>query len=93
MYSINRPESSGKVASNGTGDDVVNQEKNKSEGTPGFKVYVNKRPTSMSEVIKDLEAQFLNLFLFNIGLEMILKLSSLTGYLEAQFLFDRYLMG
>ncbi|KAF5742907.1 hypothetical protein HS088_TW09G00969 [Tripterygium wilfordii] len=28
------------------------------EETPGFTVYVNRRPTSMSEVIKDLEAQF-----------------------------------
>lgn len=26
--------------------------------TPGFTVYVNRRPTSMAEVIKDLEAQF-----------------------------------
>ncbi|PSS36384.1 UPF0307 protein like [Actinidia chinensis var. chinensis] len=26
--------------------------------TPGFMVYVNRRPTSMAEVIKDLEAQF-----------------------------------
>ncbi|KAD6794899.1 hypothetical protein E3N88_05795 [Mikania micrantha] len=30
----------------------------KPEGTPGFTVYVNRRPTSMSEVIKDIEAQF-----------------------------------
>lgn len=28
------------------------------EDTPGFTVYVNRRPTSMAEVIKDLEAQF-----------------------------------
>lgn len=28
------------------------------EETPGFTVYVNRRPTSMSEVIKDLESQF-----------------------------------
>ncbi|KAJ0030314.1 hypothetical protein Pint_14052 [Pistacia integerrima] len=28
------------------------------EETPGFTVYVNRRPTSMSEVIKDLEDQF-----------------------------------
>lgn len=55
---VSKAESSGKVASNGTGDGIVNQEKSKSEGTPGFTVYVNKRPTSMSEVIKDLEAQF-----------------------------------
>lgn len=29
------------------------------EETPGFTVYVNKRPTSMAEVINDLEAQFM----------------------------------
>uniref|UniRef100_M1A6E4 Uncharacterized protein n=1 Tax=Solanum tuberosum TaxID=4113 RepID=M1A6E4_SOLTU len=29
------------------------------EETPGFTVYVNRRPTSMSEVIKDLESQFM----------------------------------
>ncbi|KAF8400193.1 hypothetical protein HHK36_013489 [Tetracentron sinense] len=28
------------------------------EETPGYTVYVNRRPTSMAEVIKDLEAQF-----------------------------------
>lgn len=28
------------------------------EDTPGFTVYVNRRPTSMAEVIRDLEAQF-----------------------------------
>ncbi|KAG8373949.1 hypothetical protein BUALT_Bualt11G0078300 [Buddleja alternifolia] len=30
----------------------------KEETTPGFTVYVNRRPTSMAEVIKDLEEQF-----------------------------------
>ncbi|XP_009613914.1 nitrate regulatory gene2 protein [Nicotiana tabacum] len=29
------------------------------EETPGFTVYVNRRPTSMSEVIKELESQFM----------------------------------
>lgn len=55
---VSKGESSGKVANNGMGDVVSNQERNKNEGTPGFTVYVNRRPTSMSEVIKDLEAQF-----------------------------------
>lgn len=55
---VSKGESSGKVVSNGNGDVVSNQERRKSEGTPGFTVYVNRRPTSMSEVIKDLEAQF-----------------------------------
>lgn len=54
----NRAQSSGQVGNIGTGDVVSNQEKGKNEGTPGFTVYVNRRPTSMSEVIKDLEAQF-----------------------------------
>ncbi|XP_076898334.1 nitrate regulatory gene2 protein-like [Bidens hawaiensis] len=48
---VMKGENSGKVVNNG-----------KSEGgpgpRPGFTVYVNRRPTSMSEVIKDLEAQF-----------------------------------
>ncbi|XP_071714898.1 uncharacterized protein [Rutidosis leptorrhynchoides] len=55
---VSKTESSGKVANNGTGDVVSNQERAKNEGTPGFTVYVNRRPTSMSEVIKDLEDQF-----------------------------------
>ncbi|KAG6705816.1 protein ALTERED PHOSPHATE STARVATION RESPONSE 1-like [Carya illinoinensis] len=29
------------------------------EETPGFTVYVNRRPTSMAEVVKDLESQFM----------------------------------
>ncbi|KAJ0744763.1 hypothetical protein HanPI659440_Chr10g0391341 [Helianthus annuus] len=55
---VSKGESSGKVVNTGNGDGVMNQEKGKTEGTPGFTVYVNRRPTSMSEVIKDLEAQF-----------------------------------
>lgn len=51
-------ESSGKVVSNGNQNGVLNQERGKTEGTPGFTVYVNRRATSMSEVVKDLEAQF-----------------------------------
>nr|XP_043625149.1 protein ALTERED PHOSPHATE STARVATION RESPONSE 1-like [Erigeron canadensis] len=56
---VSKAESSGKVVNNGKGDAVANHERSKSEGTPGFTVYVNRRPTSMSEVIKDLEAQFM----------------------------------
>jgi hypothetical protein len=37
--------------------EVGDQEAN--EETPGFTVYVNKRPTSMAEVVKDLENQFM----------------------------------
>ncbi|KAL9242288.1 hypothetical protein vseg_016305 [Gypsophila vaccaria] len=37
---------------------TVTEREKKEEETPGFTVYVNKRPTSMDEVIKDLESQF-----------------------------------
>ncbi|CBI40119.3 unnamed protein product, partial [Vitis vinifera] len=37
---------------------TVSDQKSKEE-TPGFTVYVNRRPTSMAEVIKDLEEQFM----------------------------------
>jgi len=37
---------------------TVTEREKKEEETPGFTVYVNRRPTSMDEVIKDLEAQF-----------------------------------
>lgn len=37
---------------------TVTKREKKEEETPGFTVYVNRRPTSMDEVIKDLEAQF-----------------------------------
>lgn len=55
---VSKAESSAEVVNNGMADVVSNQESGKTEGTPGFTVYVNRRPTSMSEVIKDLEAQF-----------------------------------
>lgn len=38
--------------------EVGDQEEAKEE-TPGFTVYVNQRPTSMAEVVKDLETQFM----------------------------------
>ncbi|KAL2928859.1 Nitrate regulatory gene2 protein [Bienertia sinuspersici] len=40
-------------------ENVVSEREKKEEETPGFTVYVNKRPTSMDEVIKDLESQFM----------------------------------
>ncbi|KAJ9538408.1 hypothetical protein OSB04_031141 [Centaurea solstitialis] len=55
---VSKAQSSGDVVNNGTKDVASNQESGKTDGTPGFTVYVNRRPTSMSEVIKDLEAQF-----------------------------------
>ncbi|KAI3715253.1 hypothetical protein L6452_22226 [Arctium lappa] len=55
---VSKAQCSGEVVNNGRAD-VSNQESGETEeGTPGFMVYVNRRPTSMSEVIKDLEAQF-----------------------------------
>lgn len=43
---------------NGNQEVAVGDQEAKDE-TPGFTVYVNRRPTSMAEVIKDLEAQFM----------------------------------
>ncbi|KAG4929652.1 hypothetical protein AAZX31_17G058600 [Glycine max] len=41
-----------------TGQEMETGNQEAKEETPGFTVYVNRRPTSMAEVIKDLEAQF-----------------------------------
>ncbi|KAL5699480.1 hypothetical protein ACHQM5_030374 [Ranunculus cassubicifolius] len=38
-------------------NDTVGHQEGKEE-TPGFTVYVNKRPTTMAEVVKDIETQF-----------------------------------
>lgn len=38
---------------------MVTEREKKEEEAPGFTVYVNRRPTSMDEVIKDLESQFM----------------------------------
>ncbi|XP_024963985.1 nitrate regulatory gene2 protein-like [Cynara cardunculus var. scolymus] len=59
---VSKAQNLGEVSNNGTAEVVSNQESAKIEGTPGFTVYVNRRPTSMSEVIKDLEAQFTIIF-------------------------------
>ncbi|KAG4970136.1 hypothetical protein AAZX31_13G082500 [Glycine max] len=40
------------------GQEMATGNQEAKEETPGFTVYVNRRPTSMVEVIKDLEAQF-----------------------------------
>ncbi|RDX76202.1 Nitrate regulatory gene2 protein, partial [Mucuna pruriens] len=45
-----------KAQTAGQAMEIGNQEAK--EETPGFTVYVNRRPTSMAEVIRDLEAQF-----------------------------------
>ncbi|CAA3026765.1 Hypothetical predicted protein [Olea europaea subsp. europaea] len=46
------------IVQNNSKEAIVADCESKSE-TPGFTVYVNKRPTSMAEVIKDLEDQFM----------------------------------
>ena len=54
--SIRMSESQGQVEIGNRGT-VVSDKKSKEE-TPGFTAYINRRPTSMAEVIKDLEEQF-----------------------------------
>lgn len=49
------------------------------EETPGFTVYVNRRPTSMSEVIKDLESQFM------IACSSAKEVSSVLEAIRAQY--------
>ncbi|KAK9705844.1 hypothetical protein RND81_07G086500 [Saponaria officinalis] len=51
------PTAAGRVEVN-RHENMVTEREKKEEETPGFTVYVNKRPTSMDEVIKDLESQF-----------------------------------
>ncbi|XP_027368759.1 nitrate regulatory gene2 protein-like [Abrus precatorius] len=58
--------------------EVGNQEAQ--EETPGFTVYVNRRPTSMAEVIRDLDAQF------TIVCNAANDLSSLLEAKKAQYL-------
>ncbi|KAI4380267.1 hypothetical protein MLD38_006477 [Melastoma candidum] len=54
---VSQPQAAGKL-------EITNQEgavghhSSSKEEAPGFTVYVNRKPTSMAEVIKDLEAQF-----------------------------------
>lgn len=51
---VTKAQNSGQV----TNQETAVDDREAKEETPGFTVYVNRRPTSMSEVIKDLEAQF-----------------------------------
>ncbi|CAA0843050.1 Protein of unknown function (DUF630 and DUF632 [Striga hermonthica] len=53
---VERAKSVGQVSKKETV--VANCESKEEKPTPGFTVYVNKRPTSMMEVVKDLEDQF-----------------------------------
>lgn len=54
---VSRAQSVGQVENSKQGV-VVGDHEAKDE-TPGFTVYVNRRPTSMAEVIKDLDTQFM----------------------------------
>ncbi|CAL9194969.1 unnamed protein product [Musa hybrid cultivar] len=42
-------------------DQGIVRDRNSSQETPGFTVYINRRPTSMGEVMKDIEAQFVRI--------------------------------
>lgn len=53
---VSKAQSAEQVSNQETG---VGGDLEANEETPGFTVYVNKRPTSMTEVIKDLETQFM----------------------------------
>lgn len=55
-FQVSKAQSAGHVDSSHQ-EMAIGKEEAKEE-TPGFTVYVNRRPTSMGEVIKDLEAQF-----------------------------------
>lgn len=52
---VSKSQNSGQVSNQET---AVGDNRDAHVETPGFTVYVNRRPTSMTEVVKDLEAQF-----------------------------------
>ncbi|XP_022153366.1 uncharacterized protein LOC111020881 [Momordica charantia] len=54
---VSRVQNAGPIASTSQESAVADPETK--EETPGFTVYVNRKPTSMAEVIKELEAQFM----------------------------------
>ncbi|KAL1218390.1 Protein ALTERED PHOSPHATE STARVATION RESPONSE 1 [Cardamine amara subsp. amara] len=55
---LSRGEATGNVVGVGKVEEMNNVVNVAKRETPGFTVYVNRRPTSMAEVIKDLEDQF-----------------------------------
>ncbi|KAK7329218.1 hypothetical protein VNO77_23369 [Canavalia gladiata] len=55
-FDVSKSQTAGHIESNHR-EMAVGKQEGKEE-TPGFTVYVNRRPTSMAEVINDLEAQF-----------------------------------
>ncbi|KAL5065948.1 hypothetical protein RYX36_027685 [Vicia faba] len=55
-FQVSKAQTSGHTESSHQEMAIDNQEAK--EETPGFTVYVNRRPANMAEVIKDLEAQF-----------------------------------
>ncbi|KAK4760170.1 hypothetical protein SAY87_023301 [Trapa incisa] len=58
---VAQPQISGKVEVVSKRETTLNSHRIKEEEKPGFTVYVNRRPTSMAEVIRDLETQFSNI--------------------------------
>ena len=56
-FQVSKVQTAGHIESTSHQEMAVGSQEAKEE-TPGFTVYVNRRPTSMAEVIKDLEAQF-----------------------------------
>ncbi|XP_023537754.1 nitrate regulatory gene2 protein-like [Cucurbita pepo subsp. pepo] len=54
---VSRVQNAGPVASTSQESAVVDLESK--DETPGFTVYVNRKPTNMAEVIKEIEAQFM----------------------------------
>ncbi|KAL5549355.1 hypothetical protein UlMin_004586 [Ulmus minor] len=55
---VSRSQTAGHIEANTTQEMAVGDQEAKNE-TPGFTVYVNQRPTSMAEVIKELDDQFI----------------------------------
>lgn len=55
------PQTSAKVEVVSKQETALDSHGAKEEEKPGFTVYVNRRPTSMAEVIRDLETQFSNI--------------------------------
>lgn len=58
---VAQPQNSGKVEVVNKQETALDSHGNNKGEKPGFTVYVNRRPTSMAEVIRDLETQFSNI--------------------------------
>ncbi|KAK4797854.1 hypothetical protein SAY86_030180 [Trapa natans] len=58
---VMQPQNSGKIEVVTKQETALNSHRTKEEEKPSFTVYVNRRPTSMAEVIQDIETQFNNI--------------------------------